>query len=352
MNRVLETYLLLFFQYANGDMVRGDMNDAIVGYYKHNLGVKKYRTEKEKNKKDFWFNIYYERIPLSNCWEQMIFDCNFNINSITKNLESDFRKNEPTQLSNLFYILNHWKDMASDEFKVRVEKLLDEFTNSIYKHPGEILHITNILLMFSKYELIPQSISDISSFISNTLEKISNEVTPLSDFDNVFDSYGGWGYSNNISEFTDIKKNVLSISKYNQEKKNKKSIEEEIEKLDVNFDSFIKDLLYVNGTYKYHDIPVISWMEINKFFQKLLELDFDQQMRFIYTLNERYGLKYTNGVFKKEFYPDYENILKLKELYQSIYTSHKIHYNPIMIKYKALIEEYDKLIEYIENQMQ
>lgn len=66
---------------------------------------------------------------------------------------------------------------------------------------------------------------------------------------------------------------------------------------------------------KFYGLPLLSYLDIDELFTMLIERKNREQWRILYALRERYGMKYSNGKFEEKDFPDFDNLVKLKELY-------------------------------------
>lgn len=352
--KIVEIYLLLFMQYSTGDLKRDETRDAIVAFYKYNKNINNYKKfiEQPENKNNYWLSIYADHIPLDQLWKDIIFDGKYIKEAIKQSIDNDFEKLNPESQSNLFFLLSNWRYMKPAEFKKKIFELRKEFDKGLYLHPGEILHITNILLLFSKLEIVPWSIEEIIHLINKTITKLEKKIIIIPYFHHLTDSYGGWGFDNTIHELVDIKKRLIELNSLNNKDKLIKDLNISINRLDVNFNEFIKDIIIEYGTEKYNNAPIFSWINIRMLFSKLKQLKEESQLSFLYALENRYQKIYSNGKYPESYHDDFSNICMLRDLYRKELNRQNKFFNPKFVHYNNIVKQYDELISYMKNSIE
>ncbi len=245
--------------------------------------------------------------------------------------------------------MNDWRSFSDVEFEPLVKKVFSEFEEGKYVHPGEILLFANFMIIFSKWELIPDTIDSIIAIINNLLKEKENSIIPLSDWGSIEVGYGGYAYSTDIEELSLVRKQLKEFNEKNLNKHAKKDFINEITNMLNNTDEFIKNIIHVNGTYKYYKQPILSFIDIEEFYKELQKLDFSTREKIITALSERYGKVYGNEPFTKEYIPDYENLKKLRDKFKA--DEKPITYNPQMLFEKSITKELDELVSYFEKHM-
>ena len=86
-------------------------------------------------------------------------------------------------------------------------------------------------------------------------------------------------------------------------------------------------------------------------FDKFKNLDSMKKIAILNMFKSRYGMRYSNGEFKSEYYSEYENINKFKELYKAEIDSDDSMYNPKFIVDKQIYDDMKKLLEYMKKSM-
>ena len=94
-----------------------------------------------------------------------------------------------------------------------------------------------------------------------------------------------------------------------------------------------------------HDIPILSLIDINDFYQKLKNFSYDHQVAIYQSFEERYGKK-NNSELRIAYFPDVESVRKVSALYTSDTGSTIM--SPENAKKKWLSEWYNELYEYMK----
>lgn len=347
-SKILETFLVLFIQYSSGNLKEEDINDALKAYFSYNVDILKYKKMDEKEIK---YSFCIEWIPLKNSWKYIIFKTILDEKMLIKNVSEDFKVLYPKpdeSESNLVRLLKDWYKMESECFKTHYDNLIDELKTGVYKHPGELLHSFALFYRYSEYKIIPCEIKDVERFFYDLVMNNKDSITSINFRNNYLDSYMGYGFPNGIEEFNNFKKHIIKISDGNYREKLKTMFISNVSNLDKNIDNIILHLRIANGTGKYNKYPVLSWINPEDLFENLITLDFEKQNSFIYALNERYGKIYSNVMFPKEYYDDYDNVYKLKELYLKEFNKWDKEYMPKKVSYMRIVNSLDDLIKYLD----
>lgn len=355
---IFEIFLILYIQKNLEEIHKGDdINSILTGYYKYHKSYKKYTewlNEQQNQKKDsYFFENYLTHIPMLDAWNKLIFEGYYNKEWLNKKYEDELsirkQQNESKEISNLFKLINDWRSFSNVEFEPLVKKVFSEFEEGKYVHPGEILLFANFMIIFSKWELIPNSVDSIISIITNLLKQKENSIIPLSDWGAIEFGYGGYGFSTDVEEVNTLRKQLKDFNEKNVNKHAKKDFINEITDISKNTDEFIKNVIHVNGSNKYYKQPILSFIDIDDFYRQLQKLDFSTREKIITALSERYGKTYGNEPFTKEYIPDYKNLKKLRDKFKA--DEKPITYNPQMLFEKNIIKELDELVSYFEKHM-
>lgn len=352
---IFEIFLILYVQKNLEEIHKDDdINSILTGYYKYHKAYKKYTewlNEQQNQKKDsYFFPSYLTHIPFLDAWNKLIFEGYYNKEWLTKKYEDELsirkQQNESKEMPSLFKLINNWRSFSNIEFEPLVKKVFLEFKEGKYVHPGEILLFANYMIIFSKWELIPNTVDSIIAIVNNLLKNKEDSIVPLSDWGTIEIGYGGYAYSTEIAEFSRLRKQLKEFNNKNLNKHAKKDFIAEISNISNNIDEFIKNIIHVNGSYKYYKQPILSFIDIDIFYEQLQKLDFSIREKIIAALSERYGKTYENEPFTKEYMPDYENLKKLRDKFKA--DEKPITYNPQMLFEKNIIKELDELIVYFE----
>lgn len=355
---IFSIFLVLYIQKNLEEIHKDDqIIDILSGYFKHNSPYKKYKEMKEERKKEneyFFFLDITEYIPLLSSWSRLIFDGYYNKEWLVKNYKEEKNaikiENEKTD-KNLFKLLRNWRNLNKIDFEPLIKLVFKEFDEGVYLHPGEILRFAYIMMWFSKWNLIPDSIDTISKKIEKFLTDFSDKVIPVTTWENLILEYSEYGYNTDPIEF---KKVLDELSEFNFENVKKQAsidIQQEIKLLDTDdgVNIFCKDIMYANGSGKYSKQPILSYLDIKDFYNILKTLSIKNQQRILYSFVDRYGKRYINEPLEKEYYPDYQNLELLCNIYKS--DVKEICYNPQEMLKNSLAEEWDTLLSYFKRKI-
>lgn len=354
---IFEIFLILFIQKKLEEIHKDDdINSILTGYYKYHKSYKKYNewlNEQQNQQNLSFFPPYLTYIPFLDAWNKLIFDGYYNKEWLNKKYDDEIsiqkQRNESKEIPSLFKLINNWGSFSNVEFEPLVKKVFSEFEEGKYVHPGEILLFANYMILFSKWELIPDTVETIISVVNNLLKEKSDLIIPIKDWGMLEFGYGGHGYSTDIEELSLLRKQLKEFNAKNVTKHSKKEFITEITNISNNIDEFIKNIIHVNGTNKYYKQPVLSFIDIEEFYKQLQELDVSSREEIITALSERYGKTYGNEPFVEEYIPDYENLKHLRDMFKANIKS--ITYNPQMFFEKRIMKELDDLVLYFEEHM-
>lgn len=350
LEQLFECYLVAFIQYNVGEIKRSEIQDAIAAYYNHGTSLKKYKDKKASKKDEFWELLLHKRVPLRDYLELIICDGRFNKQELSKKIKSELDTIKCQDISPLYHLMNNWTNMDEETFKFNVEKVIEEFKQGIYMNPGEILNFIDTLMLYQKYEMIPYDEQGIIALADNLINKNVDNIKPINFNEFNLDGYGGFMFINIENEtFKCLKSKIETIIKNNSIKEVKKELDFYIDNLDSMYYEFIEHIYLVNGSNKYRDYPIMSYIDVNKLFKKLIQINIANQETFIDVLSERYGMQYSNGSFEKKYHDDYENISNLYNLYTEKYNSQNKLFNPKVFKMKKIIDSLKDLLCYMRD---
>jgi len=344
---IVKIFFALYIQKSGGVITEDDpIGEIILAFEKYRIDYADYKIKKNENaKNNFMFSYYSQYVPLSNCWKEIIFHGNYSKNFIIDNYNSEKSKNIQVSLKTLYNILNTWRSMSAKDFKKNVNLLHTEVNNGVYLHPGELLHYYNIMVIFSKYGLIPKKEDEIKEDLYKILGRIKSKLIALQDFDAIDVGYAGWSYSDDIQSLPEVKRRIQKISETNLEISVKKELNKRIIDIPKDVKLFCKDIMNT-GNNKYYHIPILSLINIKLFFQMFQSLSTDDQMLIISAFEERYGKRYSNGTVDKQHLPDLENLIQLHNLYEK--RLHNVVYNPTAYFKKHICGSLLELITYLK----
>ena len=355
---IFSIFLVLYIQKNLEEIHKNDqIIDILSGYFKHNSPYKKYKEMKEERKKEnkyFFFLDITEYIPLLSSWPRLIFDGYYNKEWLVKNYKEEKNaikiENEKTD-NNLFKLLRNWGHLNKIDFEPLIKVVFKEFDEGIYLHPGEILHFAHIMMLFSKWNLIPDSIDTISKKIEKFLTDFSDKLIPVTNWEYLILEYNGYGYNTDLIEFKKVLDGLKEFNSENVKKHASIDIQEEVKLLDTDerINIFCKDIIHINGNGKYYKHPILSYLDMKDFYNILKTLSIKNQQRILYSFTERYGKRYSNEPLEKEYYPDYENLEILCNIYKS--DVKETYYNPQEMLKNSLAEEWGELLSYFKRKI-
>lgn len=350
LEQLFEFYLVAFIQYNIGDIKKSEIQDAIAAYYKHRISLKKYKDKKKTEHEKTWGLFLHKKVPLQDYLESIICDGRFNKQELEEKIKFELERSKCEDMSPLYHLMNNWTNMDKETFKFNVEKVIEEFKQGIYMNPGEILNFIDILMLYQKYEMIPYEEQGIIALADDLINKNVDNIKPINLNEFNLDGYGGFMFINIENEkFKCLKSKIETIIKNNASNDVQNELDSYIDNLESTYDEFIKHIYLVNGSNKYRDYPIMSYMDVDKLFKKLMKISMVKQENFIYALSERYGMQYSNGSFEKKYHDDYENTLNLYSLYIEQYNSENKLFNPKVFKMKKIIDSLKDLLCYMRD---
>lgn len=159
--------------------------------------------------------------------------------------------------------------------------------------------------------------------------------------------YAGYGFSFDVPEFTELYKELKIYNQGNVAEKAKTNINEDIKLLESDISTFHKNIIHVNGNGKYYGQPILSYIDVEKFYSTLKGLPVEKQILTVECFEERYSKSYSNGTPMKEYRDDYQNLKKLAELYKN--DDADFSYNPQAFFQHSVMNKWSELVSYFEN---
>ena len=247
--------------------------------------------------------------------------------------------------------MRNWRHLNKIDFEPLIKLIFKEFDEGVYLHPGEILHFASIMMLFSKWNLIPNTIDTIFEKTEKFLTAFSDKVIPVTGWAYLTEDYAGYGYNTDFPEFEKILNNLREINSENVKKHASIDIREEVKFLNTDgcINIFCKDIIHINGSGKYYKQPILSFLDMESFYNILKTLSIENQQRILYSFTERYGKRYSNEPLEKEYYPDYENLEILCNIYKS--DVKETYYNPQEMLKNNLATEWGELLSYFKRKI-
>lgn len=353
LEQLLESYLAVFIQYNMGEIDKSQVEKSIAIYYNKKVSLKEYNKNKSDKDRGVWDLLLHKQIPLQEYLGDIICDGKLDRELLCKQIKLEIDNRRGRNISNLYYLKHNWDSMESEEFEENVNNVIEEFKQGIYIHPGDIINFVDTMLTYNSFEIIPYNEDEIMNITNELINSNKDNILPMTLGAFGFDSYGGFRFANIDNErLKELKNLIEEISKDNTIKIIKKELDTYISNFEINYNEFINHIYLHGGSGKYSGYPIMSYINIEKLFSKLVNLDIKIQDRFLYALRERYELKYSNGTFKPIYFDDYDNVCKLYLLYTNKYESEDKMFNPKIVMMKFIINKLEEIKEYMELHME
>ena len=350
---IFEIFLVLYIQKSLGEIHKGDkILSILTGYFNYKKSYNEYKNylEEKGKQSEYFMPSFINHVPLLDVWEKLIFDGFYHKDWIllVYKKEKESVKQEKKKNTNLFELINNWRSLTKDTFEPLLKKVFEEFMSGKYLHPGEILLFANYMILFSKWKLIPDTENSIINNIKILLDSKRKEIVPVSDWEMFDIGYGGYGFSTDIDEVNELKGCLQQLNERNLNSYAKKSFQKEINSISGSkgLNTFIKNIIHVDGNNKYYKQPILSFIKVEDFYRQLQNLDISDRAKIIRALAERYGKSYSNEPFTKEYIPDFDNLKKLRDLFNQ--NTQIPTYNPQMLFENNIAKELDELVAYFE----
>lgn len=341
----ISTYLLLSIQKSlNCINQNDDIHEVLKVYQSYHIRYNCYKERKESEKLDVSFVVL--NLPFLNHWSEIIFEGENSRDVLNAYYlkEKDVQKKNKKQ-SLLFIIINSWREFDDDEFRKNVDELKKEFDQGKYLHPGEILHYANIMLLFSYWKIRPETYQGIEKQIKDVYSKYS--VKAIKDFDMLKMGFGGWSFSMDFEPMKKIFDYVEIENGKHFETDLSQAVSQDVDKMsNDNINDFCCNLWRCNGSNKYMRFPFFKYVDVDEFCLKLKELDSHSIEFLLQSLEERYGIYYSNSPAWGESKDDVPNLKKIKSGYMK--GRRTVMNSPKNLQAKKNAERLQKIIDHIE----
>lgn len=327
--------------------------NAWVAFKNYNISFEKYRNEleidKSEIKKSYTMDNIISPLPLADRWYDILVlgreaDSSW-IGQLIEDLhEKKTKQNEmKKEIHNSLEIMRKVAFYDAEDSPVNIqeafETLCSDFQSGKYCSFGECMAFIQISLKLLHDEIIPnecrQNMKDIlKEFITENGDKI------------LFDSY----FEPNESKIPKV--SDPEIQRYINQlfdcgMKNFTAESESVFKDKIKFFDLIQNPN--NALNKYLDFPILSKIDIDGLFQWLegkngMEMHYNL-LRF---LKHRYRYDIDNMDIRPIDFPDYDNVLKLRDKYRERYNELKGKYQPTVRVYKDFLNKYTALLEYMK----
>lgn len=350
--RIFEVNLVLFTQFALGEIGDNENNSidkALSCYYKYNKSLKKFN--KENRESDIWALMYLGKIPLNNCWKDIIINGIFDTDLINSNVKEDNRITTEDEQDNIYYILNNFYSLTPSKLEEVINRVKKDFEAGRYTYIGDVLHIYNLWALFVREGIINKDEQQLDSWFTEIINKNKNSL--IGDKIDLSSGYNGFAY-NETEQFNKFRKVLIDIAEENNYRIMKDKIKDEIS-TEFDLRVFIDNLNWENNSEnkpKYYKIPILNMISIDELFSKLINDTIQNQSLFVYALKKRYGVIYTNGILSEKYFSEFEAVKKIYNLYNEHLNKISSLYNTNVIRYRHFIKEYEEIINYMKKQIQ
>ena len=352
-NFIYEIFLVLYIQKNLEEIHKTDNIESVLsGYFCYHKPYKEHaQWLKEKEKEKWFFPETLSYIPLLNIWNKLIFDGCYNkkwiVGEYTK--EQAIKKQQSASQKNLFKLTNNWKNFTTDEFENLVKVVFEEFKNGVYLNAGEILYFCYFMILYSKWNLIPDGIEDIVAKFHELIKVKENQIQPLKYWNVRNLIFNGHGLNLDDPDYKKIFDEMTLINKKNLLKESKKSINEDLNLLKQNVYEFCANILHVHGNGKYQNFPILSFLDVDAFYKVLQDMSIDSQLLVEESFEERYGKRYSNGAILPEYVDDYDHLKKIAEKYKV--DGDNCLYNPQAYLKRQIGDKWMELVRYFEEKI-
>lgn len=351
---IFEIFLVLYIQKNLEEIHKtDDVESVLSGYFVYHKPYKEHVKWLEEKKKDqkYFFPDTLMHVLLRNVWKKLIFEGCYDKNWIVKEYSKELeeRKQQNKTPKNLFKLANNWRNLNKIEFENIIKTVVAEFEKGEYLNAGEIVFFCYFMFLFSNWRLIPNSIDDIVAKFHKLIEDKKSEIEPLKYWNSHEFIYHGYGLNLDDPEYKKLFDEMALINKDNLLKQSQNSINKDLGLLKEDVFEFCRNILHVHGNSKYDKFPILSFININTFYNILQDLSIDNQLLVEQSFEERYGKRYSNGKVLLEYTDDYENLKKIAEKYNA--DNADFLYNPQAYEKHCIGEKWTDLVKYFEEQL-
>jgi hypothetical protein len=357
--RLIIVFIYLSLELKANKITPENWEDALEIYFYKGLNQKEFEkldeTEKKKILDTARYSIIFNRfnIPLGKLLFEIIFNGRIDpakINNAIRNSQHFTEKNKST----LAKLLIDWRYQSSADFKINFELLIKELQELKYCHPGELLHCTDLFLFLSDKGLIPLKEKEIINLMESIIDQLITKLT-LIDYDfeyGIPEEYGGVGFARrDTTGFNCIWNKLNATSKSLKKSGLILEIQQIIESFPENYSDFYTALILVGTDGRFSKDPVLSFIDISKFFAKYLLIPNELKRYFIYALKDRYELKYSNGILREQYYEEERFIIEFKEYIDSKIKSEDKLYNTDNFILQGISDELKIISEYFKKHL-
>ncbi len=224
------------------------------------------------------------------------------------------------------------------DVKTAYENLCSDFQSGQYCSFGDCMAFIQISLKLLQDEIIP---SECYQNMKSILKKFITENGDKIIFDNHFEPN-----ETKLPKVSDpiIQQYINQL--FDCGMKNLTAESENIFKNKIKFFELIQNPTHALN--KYLEVPILSKIDIDIIFGWIeSKKDMEMHHNLLRFLKYRYGYNIENINMNPAYYPDYNNILKLRDKYEKRYNELKGKYQPAVKIYKDFWAKYNAMVEYM-----
>lgn len=351
---IFEIFLVLYIQKNLEEIHKtDDVASVLSGYFVYHRPYKEHVKWLEEKKKDqkYYFPDSLTHVPLLSIWNKLVFEGCYDKKLIAGEYakEQEEKKQQNKVQKNLFKLADNWRNLNKNEFKKLVKIVVGEFENGCYLNAGEIVFFCYFMFLYSNWKLIPNNIDDIVAKFHKLIEDKKTEIEPLKYWNSREFIYHGYGLNLDNPEYKKLFSEMALINKNNLLKQSQDSINKDLDLLKNDVLEFCRNIQHVHGNSKYHEFPILSFINIDAFYNILQDLSIGNQLLVEESFEERYGKRYSNGNVLPEYTDDYENLKKIAEKYDA--DNADFLYNPQAYEKHCIGERWMELVKYFEEKL-
>jgi len=252
---------------------------------------------------DYPFLDRHQIFPSLNWWTSFLAQGRIDIKELSSSILSSkyFQDNNTPNWVRLW----HFSELSDDAFEELIKEVELDFRNRVYSDHGVITHIVGLFLMLSNVGIYKRTLEDILEDGMKYIDELKNlnRLEPLwpqyihSAESKIPESYRNLGFQGGETKEFEIFRNYLRNSR---EQAGLEEIPQKAQKLiqimcedifefhkmiclDHPFgrDSYSEDI-------KYYNIPVLSFIDVHVFLEKILVMKHDDAQYIFWAFSERY----------------------------------------------------------------
>lgn len=360
LSKLLSVYMYLTLELKAGYLTKENWKKALATFKRERISQKKFCEMSKKHQQEelsnhIWTEMFSPaETPLLGEWEEVIFEGRISyskINEAMRNSKYFLEKNKTT----LAILISESYSLSPSNFKEKIELLWEEIKQNWYKHPGDILHILDTLLLFSSKGLIEESVEKIAKEIERTIEELAlkDELT-FFEFGNrnSIEEFGGYGFSQNNKTIFIHLYNLLR-NKLDQKKRTliETQLNDCLSDLPKKFSLFCQLISSPHRGNKWGDCPVLSWLDIEKFYNNYIGLNQSELWSFIAVLEDRYEMRFSNGQIKESLASEIDFLASLFEKVKNKISTEGLLHRPDNHKLKEINNDLEKIINHLKQKV-